>query len=202
MTPAKTSTYQSANYNKWEFKNGLYQKHLELYLNRMSAHLQSAEVASVLDAGCGEGVVYRAMRKRGFAGSWSGFDFNGNAAAFAAQLSPECEWRQADIFQLPYESGSVDLVFCSEVLEHVPNPELALAELARVSRRWLLISVPCEPVFRILTRISITLRLGGDPGHVNFWRPAEFRKFVSQAGELKAWERTTIYQIALIDLNK
>jgi SAM-dependent methyltransferase len=196
---ASATPYQSANYNKWEYRNGLYQKHLDLYLDCMYGHLQQAAPASVLDAGCGEGVVYRAMRQRGFAGSWSGCDFSAAAVTFAAGLSPEAQWRQASLFDLPDADNSVDMVFCSEVLEHLPEPEKALAELTRVSRRWLLLSVPYEPLFRILTRLSILLKLGGDPGHVNFWRPAAFQSFAAAAGDIRHWERTTIYQIVLVE---
>ena len=68
-----------------------------------------------------------------------------------------------------------------------------LKEYARVARRYLLLSVPLEPVFRTLTRISVMTKLGQDPGHVNFWTPAAFRRFVKQAGELSAWDWTTAF---------
>ena len=35
-----------------------------------------------------------------------------------------------------------------EVLEHVPDPEATLAEMARVARGYLLVSVPREPLWR------------------------------------------------------
>lgn len=38
-----------------------------------------------------------------------------------------------DITEIPVASGSFDVVLCTEVLEHVPNPVLALRELARVT---------------------------------------------------------------------
>jgi hypothetical protein len=69
-----------------------------------------------------------------------------------------------------------------------------------VGNSWLLLSVPYEPIFRILTWFSVKLGIGGDPGHVNHWNPESFRNFVRTAGHLHCWERTTIYQIALIDV--
>jgi SAM-dependent methyltransferase len=198
--PRKTPpAYRSANSDKWEFKNGLYQKHLELYLDRMYAQLEATKPQSVLDAGCGEGVVYRAMRKRGFQGEWFGFDFSREAVAYARTRSPECEWVHGSAYSMPFASRSFEMVFCSEVLEHLADPEQSLRELARVSRRWLLLSVPMEPIFRTLTRLSVTLRIGGDPGHVNFWSGAAFRRFVQREGSLTHWERTTVYQIALVN---
>jgi ubiquinone/menaquinone biosynthesis C-methylase UbiE len=193
-------SYHSANYSKWEFDNRLYQKHLELYLDSMFYALKLSGAESVLDAGCGEGIVYRAMRKRGYTGKWTGFDFSEQAVEFARQASPEADWFHASAYQIPLADCSFDLIFSSQVLEHLPTPERALAEYARVARRNLLLSVPLEPWFRIFTWLSVRLRIGGDPGHVNHWTPAAFRKFVQNAGTLRTWDRTTVYQIALITI--
>lgn len=50
----------------------------------------------------------------------------------------------ADLRALPFEAGSYDGVLCSEVLEHVSDPRLALRELHRVIRRGgnVVLSVP------------------------------------------------------------
>jgi SAM-dependent methyltransferase len=194
----KPEGYRSDNQSKWEFRNGLYQKHLELYLDGMYRHLRESGAKRVLDAGCGEGIVYRAMRERGYDGQWVGFDFSRAAVEMARRGSPEAAWIHASAYELPFADGSFDLLFSSQVLEHLPDPVKPLRQYARVSRRWLLLSVPLEPLFRRLTWWSQALHVGGDPGHVNFWRPREFRSFVGHAGQICAWERTTVYQIALV----
>ena len=48
----------------------------------------------------------------------------------------------ADATALPFPSGSFDLVFCWELLHHVPEPWRALSEMARVSRRYVLFFEP------------------------------------------------------------
>jgi ubiquinone/menaquinone biosynthesis C-methylase UbiE len=197
---AKPQDYKSDNHNKWEYDNGLYQKHLERYLDTMYGHLKSTGARKVLDVGCGEGIVYRAMRERGWSGDWSGFDFSQEAVEFAKQASPEAQWRQASAYEMPYPDKSFELIFSSQVFEHLPNPAGPLRECARVAAKQMLISVPLEPYFRTLTWLSVNLKIGGDPGHVNFWSPAKFRKFVSQVGTLERWDWTTIYQIALVNV--
>ena len=192
--------YQSANLNKWEYGGGLYQKHLELYLDAMYAMLKRTGARTVLDAGCGEGVVYRAMKKRGFSGEWMGLDLSEEAVDFARKQNPEATWIAGSVADLPFPDKSFELVFSSQVLEHLPEPDKALREYARCSNKWLLLSVPYEPLFRWLVWASVTFKIGGDPGHVNHWQPTQFRRFVSQAGQLLHWQRTTIYQIALVNL--
>ncbi len=197
---AKPKDYRSNNHNKWEFDNSLYQKHLEMYLDKMYFYLSQTGAKNVLDVGCGEGIVYRAMKERGWSGSWTGFDYSHEAVEFAKVASPEASWRQASAYEIPYADKSFDLIFSSQVFEHLPNPEVALKECARVVKGRMLLSVPLEPWFRSFTWVSVTLKIGQDPGHVNFWLPSQFRKFVSQVGKLEKWDRSTVYQIAMVEV--
>ncbi len=50
----------------------------------------------------------------------------------------------ATVTDIPVESNTYDLVLCAEVLEHIPFEDVpkALLELGRVSKRWVLITVP------------------------------------------------------------
>lgn len=197
---AKPEGYSSDNHRKWEYNNGLYQKHLEWYLDRLHRYLKRTGAKTVLDAGCGEGIVYRAMRERGWEGSWTGFDFSDEAVRFAKQASPEAEWHQGSAYDIKHPDNSFDLVLCSQVLEHLPKPGDPLKEMERTAGKWLLLSVPLEPFFRSLTWLSTKLKLGGDPGHVNFWSGTGFRAFAGSAGRLRVWDRSTVYQIALVEV--
>jgi hypothetical protein len=57
---------------------------------------------------------------------------------------------QGDATALKFDSQTFDLVFCAEVLEHIPSPalEIACAELARVARKYVLIGVPYKQDIR------------------------------------------------------
>lgn len=56
--------------------------------------------------------------------------------------SPAARRLQADALRLPFADASFDLVFCWEVLHHLPEPWVALREMARVSRRLVLVFEP------------------------------------------------------------
>ena len=73
-------------------------------------------------------------------------------------------------------------MFTLEVLEHLDDPERALGEICRVSKRWVVCSVPREPVWRALNlmRLKYVGGLGNTPGHVNHWSKQGFTDFVSR----------------------
>ena len=69
---------------------------------------------------------------------------------------------------LPVPSKLFDLVLACEVLEHVKTPSGIVREMARISRRWVFVTVPFEPYWRLLNilRGKYISRLGNTPGHV------------------------------------
>jgi ubiquinone/menaquinone biosynthesis C-methylase UbiE len=50
--------------------------------------------------------------------------------------------RVGDALKLPFADNSFDLVYGWEVLHHISEPSLAVAEMARVSRRYVLVAEP------------------------------------------------------------
>ncbi|KAA3654667.1 MAG: class I SAM-dependent methyltransferase [Proteobacteria bacterium] len=80
---------------------------------------------------------------------------------------------------LPFPDDSFDLVFCAEVLEHIPSPALeqACAELARVCRKHLLIGVPFDQDIRV-GRTTCRHCGGHNPpwGHVNRFDDARLNR--------------------------
>jgi 2-polyprenyl-3-methyl-5-hydroxy-6-metoxy-1,4-benzoquinol methylase len=88
----------------------------------------------VLDAGCGDGSILFALKKH-FDISLVGADFSEEALTNAAKNSIRkgltLESYKADTRDLPFENNSIDKIFSLGVVEHLPNPEKAVAELAR-----------------------------------------------------------------------
>lgn len=77
---------------------------------------------------------------------------------------------------------SVDLVIGCEVLEHLPDPDAALCEIARVVRRRAVLSVPREPLWRLLNlaRGAHLRDLGNTPGHVQHFSRGAFARLVAR----------------------
>lgn len=123
----------------------------------------------VLDVGCRFGALTRAY----LAGNdVVGLDVDRLALDEAARLGIETVWADAEE-RLPFEDESFDVVVAGEVLEHVRDPALLVAEARRVLRRGgtLVGSVP--NAFRLKNRLRV---LAGrqpedDPTHLHLFTP-------------------------------
>lgn len=137
--------------------------------------LQRTTFKTALDVGCAEGFFMRAIGERFGAEVW-GVDISNIAAekVHAAGMPAAA----AEATKLPFADGSFDLVYATEVIEHVLDPDLMLAEMRRVSRGIVLVTTPVsasedehEPDYEIK-----------DEGHVNnFDRRTVERIFGPQA---------------------
>ncbi len=88
---------------------------------------------SVLDAGCGTGLVGVALRAAGFGGRLIGIDFSPASLERAAARSVYDETFAADLRRpLPFDDGDVDAVLCVGVLSYVPDTPAIWREFARV----------------------------------------------------------------------
>jgi 2-polyprenyl-3-methyl-5-hydroxy-6-metoxy-1,4-benzoquinol methylase len=136
----------------------------------------------ILDVGCGVGMVLRQLRATSEELDLYGCDVRMDFLPTARQLAERSALFAGSIYQLPLPSRSYDLVICTEVLEHLDNPEQALSELRRVARRYCLVSVPNEPwwCWANMARGKFLRDWGNTPGHVNHWNERAFRSLVGR----------------------
>ena len=139
----------------------------------------------VLDLGCGAGRFVAALREAG--ADPVGVEVAGAALERARAVAPGADLRLlADDGSIPLEHGSVDLVWCSEVLEHVADGSHLLQEARRVLRPGgrILVTVPFHG--RVQAALIALLRFDAhfDPQgqHLRFFTRASLRASLVAAG--------------------
>lgn len=179
--------HDSSNLRKHTSANPLQRALINRFHRLIGDKIQEQQPATFLDAGCGEGFVAAMVRRRMPDLELSGFDVDPAAVRLAAMRDPRGSFMTASIFDLPFPDQSFDVVGCFEVLEHLPGdgPDAALRELARVAKKAVVLSVPCEPHFSLANAArgknwDIRPR-GSDPDHHQFWSQAEFGKTVARS---------------------
>jgi SAM-dependent methyltransferase len=107
-------------------------------------------------------------------------------AGWSERQAPNLEYRVMEAANLPFAESEFALASAIEVLEHVPDPEHTVAEMARCAERHLLVSVPHEPLWRMLNmaRGAYWSALGNTPGHLNHWSRRSFVELLGRHGEV------------------
>jgi ubiquinone/menaquinone biosynthesis C-methylase UbiE len=90
----------------------------------------------MLDAGCGPGAITLGLARKVAPGQVIGIDIEdsqfGDAREEAHREGLNVEFRNASVYELPFEDRSFDAVFSHALLEHLSDPEAAVLELRRV----------------------------------------------------------------------
>jgi len=176
-------------YDKYGSSNPLVRHMMSGFEREIRELFDRAAPQSVLDVGCGEGVLTEQWARRLENGRVVGIDLADPKleAHWQARSQPNLEFRATAGVELPFGEGEFDLVAAIEALEHIPQPQAMLAEMARVARTHLLVSVPHEPLWRALNvaRGAYLRDLGNTPGHVNHWSRRAFVRLLRGYGEIE-----------------
>ncbi|MCC7087512.1 MAG: class I SAM-dependent methyltransferase [Pirellulales bacterium] len=149
--------------------------------------------AEVLDVGCASGeLAERLFWSDGSVSVRKGVTYYGIDSS--AEQIQHAQRRHGDAgrFQVAraecvsFPDSSFDLVIVCEVLEHLERPGIALMEIARLTRKFALISVPWEPVWRICNyaRGAYLSQFGNTPGHVQYFSRKGIRALVAPHFEI------------------
>jgi len=188
---------ETSNYEKFQTPNSVVRRLFDSFFHSIRSLVAPLSPLKVLDAGCGEGETIDRLGDL-LPHPVTGVDLNTDSVAYARERLPGDEFLVGDVTQLRFPDDSFDLTFCLEVLEHLPRPESAVQELARVSSSDLILSVPHEPWFRLgsLARGKYLKGFGNHPEHVNHWNPSSFGRFLSDHLEVVEVRRSTPWVIA------
>lgn len=175
------------NFKKHTHKNPIQKLLLWNFFRNLLDLIASKKVDSILDVGCGEGFTLNRLKEHGIGKRLEGIEYLKDAIELGKKTYPYIKIKQGDIYKLPYEDNSFDLVLCTEVLEHLDDPQKALKELIRVSNKYLVVSVPNEPFFMFaqLARGKNWSRFGNDIEHVNHWTMFGFPKFIKKNSKVQ-----------------
>ena len=177
-------------YDKYGSSNPVVRRLMAGFEAALDELWEQASPESALDVGCGEGVLTERFAKRLGTGRVAGVDLEDPKlrAEWDSRSRPNLEFRSYDGGELPFRRNDFDIACAIEVLEHVPDPERTLAEMVRVARGHVLVSVPREPLWRALNMVrgSYVRQWGNTPGHVNHWSKPAFMDFVNRHGRIAA----------------
>jgi ubiquinone/menaquinone biosynthesis C-methylase UbiE len=188
-------------FDKYGSSNPLVRRLMSGFEHCMFDMLDIAQPRSIVDVGCGEGVLTELWARR-TPGKVVGIDLDDPKlrTEWERRSRPNLEFRTGLGHELDYENREFDMATAMEVLEHVPDPAAVLGEMARVSARWVLVSVPREPLWRILNiaRGAYLRQFGNTPGHLNHWSKRGFAQLLRQYGEVVELRSPFPWTMALV----
>lgn len=143
---------------------------------RVAFYEEVAEISAdpqpraVIDVGCGTGNLLRAVVDKTMPERVVGIDYARAGIERARELVPSGEFRAQSLYDVdPVER--FDLVLCTEVLEHLRDPEAAVDVLVRL----------CAGSGRILITVPDGA-LDAWEGHCNFWTQRELEELLRRYG--------------------
>lgn len=179
-----TKTPLPTNFVKHTSKNPIQKFLINNFYSSLISLAKPLKPITVLDAGCGEGFTMNKLSKNGIGEIIEGIEHSKDALTLGKKLFPNLIFKEGSAYDMPYKNRSFDLVVCTEVLEHLNEPRKALTEALRISKKYIIVSVPNEPFFMLgnFLRGKNFSRLGNDPGHINHWTVSSFLGFLKENG--------------------
>jgi 2-polyprenyl-3-methyl-5-hydroxy-6-metoxy-1,4-benzoquinol methylase len=188
VTVSQDGIVTGNTYDKYGSENPLVKRMMAAFERTLDELMAAAAPSSLLDVGCGEGVLVHKWAQRLPDARVVGIDLEEPSiqAGWEQRQAPNLAYKVMRAENLPFADGEFELACAIEVLEHVPDPEHTLAEMARCASGHLLVSVPREPLWRMLNmaRGAYLRDLGNTPGHLNHWSKRAFVRLLERHGVL------------------
>ncbi len=166
-------------YEMWHKKKEEYEIDKMKQDNRLSIikEIIPKNYNKVLFIGCGKGDELRILKEG------TAMDISLTAIKIAKKKNPKFNFVVADACKLPFKENSFDLVICSEVLEHIKNPQRVISEIKRVLKGVLIATVPnwfsLYGLFRKLAEIILGREVtAGDQQTDNWFTPKSFKNLL------------------------
>jgi 2-polyprenyl-3-methyl-5-hydroxy-6-metoxy-1,4-benzoquinol methylase len=175
-------------YDKYCSQNPIVRHLMSGFESSLQDLVKKTGVRIIHEVGCGEGYWTLRWLQAGY--QVRGSDVSKQAIELAlinAQaLGLRPEFKVASIYELAPPADAAELIVCCEVLEHLEHPGRALDVLMWLASPFLIISVPREPIWRILNlaRGSYFTDFGNTPGHLQHWSKKAFVDLIRKRFDL------------------
>ncbi len=152
------------------------------YARTLQEWVSGLGIRSALEIGSGEGYILSYVHAARPDLRLTGSDLTVEMAQVGRAQMGQADWCVTRGEQLPFGESQFDLCLACEVLEHVPEPEAVLEEMGRVTRDYIIVSVPDEPLWRVLNvmRGRYLGEWGNTPGHLHHWSAKDIRRAVGK----------------------
>jgi SAM-dependent methyltransferase len=188
VTRDAEGTVTGNTYDKYGSTNPVVRRLMSRFEGTLDELFTRADPRSLLDVGCGEAVLTHRWATELGDRRVVGIDLEDPSIQkhWETRQAPNLEYKIMKAENLPFADKEFDVATAIEVLEHVPDAAHTVAEMARVADRWLIVSVPREPLWRglNLARGAYWSERGNTPGHVNHWSKRSFVELLSRHGEV------------------
>lgn len=175
-------------YDKYGSENPLVKWIMDGFESTLAGFVSQVNPRTIHEVGCGEGYWVLDWLDKGVEAR--GSDFSETVISLA-KSNAVTKGLNSSAFSVKsvYDLGkedSADLIVCCEVLEHLDSPEAGLEALQRCTPHHLILSVPREPLWRVLNlaRGKYICELGNTPGHVQHWSTNKFVGLVGRYFEV------------------
>jgi 2-polyprenyl-3-methyl-5-hydroxy-6-metoxy-1,4-benzoquinol methylase len=204
VTVSSDGVVTGNTYDKYGSTNPLVRRLMRGFERDADELLARAAPRSLLDVGCGEGVLVARWAQRLPAARVVGIDLEEDSIqrGWLEHQAPNLEYRMLEAQDLPFADNEFETASAMEVLEHLPDPRATLAEMARCASGHLLVSVPREPLWRMLNmaRGAYWSAAGNTPGHLNHWSARSFVAMLTGFGDVVEVRAPFPWTMALVRL--
>lgn len=151
----------------------------EVY-ERAKALFDDQKFSSVADIGCGS--AYKLMKHFSEAQT-CGYEIE-PTLSYLKEIYPDRTWMYSDLSKEPSEKD-VDLIICSDVIEHLVDPDQLLNFINRFDFNYLVISTPDRDKL-ITVQSNPRSQVGPpiNPAHIREWSFSELRNYISEYFEI------------------
>lgn len=178
-------------YDKYASRNPLVRWMMGGFMDAFDDLVRQSGVSDrAIEIGCGEGELSIRLARHGIevAACDIAEEAIVEARSRADRAGVKVHFERCSIEKSILRMGAAPLTVCCEVLEHLEDTTSALDSLALLSTGYLLVSVPREPIWRVLNmaRFRYLRNLGNTPGHIKHWSRQAFVDMLSRRFEIVA----------------